>query len=237
MSKCIQQNNLRAYMDGELSSAEAESAASHLASCPACASRLEILRTEAASVDALFATLAPEQPLPTVAPAMLPFANQRRVSRLGWTAALSLGALAAVIIAALLLLNRHATPQAPAVGPQQANRQPAQPLPSTVAANPSTQQQAVLPQPANHQQPFHQSAVQRQPKIRTASLHSRNQTADFNNFILLDSDGPIESGLIYRVKLPGSIFSSLDPAVLSSEVSAEVIVDASGRPRAIRFLE
>jgi hypothetical protein len=228
MSKCIQENNLRAYLDGELSAADAKASASHLASCPACAGKLEILRSESASVDALFATLAPEQPLPTAAPAMLPFANQRRAARLGWTAALSLGALAAVIIAALLLLNRHATPQ----GPTFANHQPNPSSSSPDAVNQTKQQQAQIPQRASVVQSIH-----RAPKIRPASLHSRNQTPDLKNFILLDNDGPIESGLIYRVKLPGTIFSSLDPAVLSSQVSAEVIVDGSGRPRAIRFLE
>jgi hypothetical protein len=223
MSKCIQENNLRAYLDGELSSDETKAAVSHLASCPACTGKLDILRSESASADALFATLAPEQRLPTVAPAILPFANPRRDARLGWTAALSLGALAAVIIAAVLLLNRHATRQAPTL----ANHQPNQSLPSSVAIN-----QARIPQRASVVQSIHRTS-----KIRRASLHSRNQSPDLKNFILLDNDGPIESGLIYRVKLPGTIFSSLDPAVLSSQVSAEVIVDGSGRPRAIRFLE
>ncbi|HUK30112.1 MAG TPA: zf-HC2 domain-containing protein [Candidatus Acidoferrum sp.] len=227
MSKCIQENNLRAYLDGELSAAETASSASHLASCPACASKLEILRSESAEVESLFAALLPEQTLPTAAPAMLPVAANRRAARLGWTAALSLGALAAVIIAALVLLNRHATPKAPTI----ANHQPAQSSPSPFAVN-QLKQQAPLPQHASVVQPIH-----RAPKIRPASLRSANQPPDLKNFILLDNDGPIESGLIYRVKLPGTIFSSLDPAVLSSQVSAEVIVDGSGRPRAIRFLE
>jgi hypothetical protein len=227
MSKCINENNLRAYSDGELSAAEIKAAANHLASCPACAAKLDILRTESASVDALFATLSPEQTLPTAAPVMLPFPNQRRAARLGWTAALSLGALAAVIIAALLLMHRHPTPQAPSF----ANHQPNPSSPSPVPGN-QPKQPVPIPQHASVLQSIH-----RAPKIRPASLQSRNQPTDLKNFILLDNDGPIESGLIYRVKLPGTIFSSLDPAVLSSQVSAEVIVDGSGRPRAIRFLD
>ncbi|HEV3220340.1 MAG TPA: zf-HC2 domain-containing protein [Candidatus Acidoferrales bacterium] len=235
MSKCIQEDKLRFFLDGELSAAEKESNASHLASCAACTDKLEILRSESAEVESLLGSLKPEQALPTVAPALLPFAheltNQRRAARIGWTAALSLGALAAVIISALLLLNRHTAPQAPAIGV----RQPAPSAPAIASTNQSVQpKQAMPPQRALSSE---QAALAQRPKHQRVSMRTPAAPANLEHFIRLDNDGPIESGLIYRVKLPGSIFSSLDPAVLSSEFSAEVIVDASGRPRAIRFLE
>jgi anti-sigma factor RsiW len=224
MSKCIEESTLRSLLDGELTASESETAASHLASCAACAGKLDILRSDAAAVDSLFASLAPEQPLPTEAPALLPFATQRQSARFGWTAALSLGALAAVIVAAILLLNHRAASQAPVIGKQQ----PAQPVPSSVAADqnrltvvPAQVKRAPLPLQATH---------------KYISISRQNRDTTPVHFIRLDNDGPIDSGLIYRVKLPGTIFSSLDPAVLSSQISADVIVDGSGRPRAIRFL-
>jgi hypothetical protein len=223
MSKCIQEDKLRTYLDGELAANEAEAAASHLASCRLCAGKLEVLRSDAAAVDSLFAALAPEQPLPTEAPALLPTAQPNNVARFGWTAALSLGALAAVIIAAILLLNHYGPSQAPVIGKQQ----PIQSAPSPVAVE--QPKQTILP---------HESIPAPLPLHAT---HKNVSVAPNRNltpvhFIRLDNDGPIESGLIYRMKLPGTIFSSLDPAVLSSQVSADVMVDSSGRPRAIRFL-
>ncbi|MFZ0819004.1 MAG: zf-HC2 domain-containing protein [Candidatus Acidiferrales bacterium] len=220
----IQENKLRSYLDGELTASESETTASHLASCGACASKLETLRSDAAAVDSLFASLAPEQPLPTAAPELLPFAYQRRAARFGLTAALSLGALAAAIIAAILLLNHRATSQAPSIGKQQ----PAQTAPLSVV--PDQNNHTVLPAQAK------QPSLPLQATHKNVSFRPANHVQPQLHFIRLDNDGPIESGLIYRVKLPGTIFSSLDPTVLSSQVSADVIVDSSGRPRAIRFL-
>jgi hypothetical protein len=221
--KCVQEDKLRAYLDGELAASETEITASHLASCASCAGKLEILRSDAAAVDSLFASLAPEQPLPTEAPALLPFANQRRAARFGFAAALSLGALAAVIVVAILLLNHHASSQAPVIGKQQ----PTQSAPPSVAVDQN--KQAVLPSESK------QKKLPLQTTHKNVSV-SPNRRPTPVHFIRLDNDGPIESGLIYRVKLPGSIFPSLDPAVLSSQVSADVFVDSFGRARAIRFL-
>jgi len=225
MSKCIQEDKLRSFLDSELSAAESESTACHLALCAACASKLEFLRSEAADVDSFLGSLAPEQTLPTAAPALLPMAPQHRSARVSWTAALSLGALAVVIVAALLLLMRHSYPKAPDLGKQQ----PGQSAPSTLSANqPKRQKEAMLPEEAIHSQ---------QAKRQRVSMRTPNHRPELRPFIPLDNDGPIEMGLIYRVKLPGSIFSSLDPAVLNSQISAEVIVDETGRARAIRFLQ
>jgi hypothetical protein len=212
---CIQENNLRAYLDSELSTTESEATSNHLATCPACAYKLSAVRAEAAAVDSLFASLAPEQPLPTAAPAMLPVPLQRSAAQFGWTAALSLSALAAVIIAAVLLLRHSSAPQSPVI----VKRQPAQSAPAPVA-------------PMNSRQPPLSTPRKRQPsKFRDANYRPNPRP-----FIPLDNDGPIESGLIYKVKLPGTIFNSLDPAVMHSQYPAEVIVDVWGRPRAIRFL-
>jgi hypothetical protein len=214
-NNCIQENKLRALLDSELSATESEAASKHLASCPACAAKLDTLRAEAAAVDSLFASLAPEQPLPTSAPALLPVPYRGNAARLGFTAALSLGALAAVIVAAILLSKRSSPPQAPTIGTQQ----PVHSAPAIAVQDHSLQ--PILPRVAkNH------------PVVHQTSYHQPN----LKNFIPLDNDGPIESGFIYRVKLPGTIFTSLDPAVISSQVSADVIVDSTGRPRAIRFL-
>ncbi len=223
---CLQEDKLRSYLDGELSAAESNATAAHLKFCAACASSLEILRSDSTRLESLLASLAPDQSLPTEAPALLP-SPQRSVARIGWTAALSLGALAAVIIAAVLLLEHRGTSEAPRI----VTRQPLPSPPSTVATDHSNPpRESPLPRQVNHQQSIHP-----RPKIRNASLQSRNNQT-FDHFIALDNDGPIDSGLIYRVDLPGSIFSSLDPAVLSSHVLAEVIVDGSGRARAFRFL-
>jgi hypothetical protein len=221
MSKCIQEDRLRSYLDGELAASETESTASHLASCRLCAGKLEILRSDAAAVESLFASLAPEQPLPTAAPALLPSTNQHISSGFGWTAALSLSALAAIMVAAILLLNHRSTPQAAVISKQQ----PVQSAPQTVAVDQNMQ--TVFPK---------QTTIPPQAKGHNVSVRPPSRLQTPVHFLCLDNDGPIESGLIYRVKLPGSIFSSLDPAVISSVISADVIVDGSGRPRAIRFL-
>jgi hypothetical protein len=221
---CIQEDKLRAYLDSELTAVEAADTSSHLASCAACAARVEILRSDAAAVESLLVSLAPEQALPTSAPALLPVPQRHRVARFGWTAAISLGALAVVIVAALLLLTRHTAPQTPGIGKQQ----PAQSAPSPVAVDQN--KQSVVPQQAK------QNAIPSPATHKNASLRPQNHNQVRVHFIRLDNDGPIESGLVYRVKLPGSLFTSLDPAVISSQISADVVVDSSGRPRAIRFL-
>lgn len=70
----LKENVLRAYIDKELATLEAEQVRQHLATCPACQSRLDGIRQQAGQVGARFAVLAPgreEQPLPS------PLAYQR----------------------------------------------------------------------------------------------------------------------------------------------------------------
>jgi hypothetical protein len=212
---CIQENNLRAYLDSELSTTESEATSNHLATCPACAYKLSAVRAELADVDSLFAFLAPEQSLPTAAPTLFPIAHPSFAARFDWTAALSLSALAAVIIAAVFLLRHSSAPQSPVIVKQQ----PVQSVPAPVAAIKSQQPPLSTP-----------------PRHRSTKIQNANYRPNPRPFIPLDNDGPIESGLIYKVKLPGTIFNSLDPAVMHSQYPAEVIVDVWGRPRAIRFL-
>jgi anti-sigma factor RsiW len=229
MSKCIQEETLRAYLDNELSAAETDAISGHLASCTLCAGKSEILRSEAAVVESLLGSLAPEQALPSAAPALLQVRQPRVTARSGWTAAISIGALAVVMVFAFVLLTRHAPPLTPVMEKNRSTPTAS----STVAVDqPRQGEQLTSAQPASHQH-----AAQPHADHRPVSYRAADRRPDLNLFIPLDNDGPIESGLIYRVKLPGSFFPSLDPAVISSEISADVIVDGSGRPRAIRFLD
>jgi anti-sigma factor RsiW len=229
MSQCIQEDTLRAYLDDEMSAAERDAISGHLASCTLCAGKSEILRSEAAVVESLLGSLAPEQALSSAAPALLPVRQRRVTARAGWTAAISIGALAAVMVFAFVLLTRHAPPQTPVMG-----RNQSAPIPSSTVAvdQPRQAEQLTRAQPENRQH-----AKQWHADHRPVSYRAADRRPNLSLFIPLDNDGPIESGLIYRVKLPGSFFPSLDPAVISSEISADVIVDGSGRPRAIRFLD
>jgi len=52
-----------------------------------------------------------------------------------------------------------------------------------------------------------------------------------------DSDEPIETGEIARINLPASLFDPSEPAAGGKTVVAEVILDVSGEPKAIRFLQ
>jgi len=67
---CIQDGNLRLYLDGELAGTELAEVTEHLASCADCLARLEKIRAARAQTEAVLATLAPAADDVAINPAM-----------------------------------------------------------------------------------------------------------------------------------------------------------------------
>ncbi len=186
MSRCWEEGEWRAYLDGELPAEEMAQAREHLAECAACGELHREVSARALRVSALMMSL-------EVAPSV-----ERKPAhvRPAWHWAAAGIALAAGLAAAFVLSpKRMETVRAPALA--QVAPAPLRPLetprarPEPVAMNP----------------------------MRRARSARRGQSRE-QYFLGLD-DQPIDTGVVMRVALENGI-------------EADVIVDAEGRPRAIR---
>jgi anti-sigma factor RsiW len=182
MSQCWQEGDWRAYLDGELTTAEMDYGREHLAQCEACSALHQEIAGRANFVGAMLMDL---DAAPTMARPAIP-------ARSGWKWAATGVALAAALVMAFVLAPKReevaeapVTPAAPMTAP----------ITPTVAA-------PVL-------------AVR-----HNATVRPRRARPQLQYFLAFDEE-PIDTGTVMRVALEGGI-------------EADVIVDASGRPRAIR---
>lgn len=191
MSRCWQEGDLRAFIDGELPAAECEILEEHLAGCPACAALQSELAARAGRIGAMMTDL---KGMPAVSePAKRSAAGPK------WAAAAA--AMAAAVGLLFILSHQRPTAQrAPTIAETAVPDKPAPPAAAVRTVAAST---------APVQAPVRGRAVRR---ARTMQY-----------YIALDED-PIETGMVMRVALEGG-------------GQADVIVDAAGRPRAIRPLE
>jgi anti-sigma factor RsiW len=182
MSQCWQEGDWRAYLDGELTTAEMDYGREHLAQCEACGALHREIASRANRVGALLMDL-------DAAPVM---ARPAAPARSGWKWAATGAALAAALTMAFVLApKRVEVAEAPAV--------------TAAAVTAPTAATVATPVVAER---------------RHATVRPRQRRPQLQYFLAFDEE-PIDTGTVMRVALEGGI-------------EADLIVDASGRPRAIR---
>ncbi len=182
MSQCWQEGDWRAYLDGELTTAEIDYGREHLAQCEACSALHQEIAGRANFVGALLMDL-------DTAPVML---RPAAPAKSGWKWAAMGAALAAALTMAFVLAPKRVD----------VVEAPVTPAAQVTAAAPTTVATPVL-------------AVR-----HNATVRPRRAKPQLQYFLAFDEE-PIDTGTVMRVALEGGI-------------EADVIVDASGRPRAIR---
>ncbi len=217
MTACMTEGDLRACLDGELRPPRARFASEHLLCCPRCRSRIERLRSRAATVTALMHRLEPgaAEFEPDCASAMARIQSQAPSRRSGWM--MRRAAAAAAGILALLLLS-------------QAVRRPIAPESAALrkAATPGSGLNVEAPAPSLA------TAGETTAPTRAAGLQTEH-AVDY--FLELDDGDPIQMGFVVRMSLPALVLTPLELAGSGEEIQADVIIDEGGRARAVRFPE
>jgi|GEM_PF-4422646 len=218
MITCLSDGSIQAFLDGELTVRETNSASSHFAECAACTQKMSAMKTRAHTVDLMLGMLG-EESVGAVAPIAyakhipMVFAAQKR--RYGFAASMT-------AVAALLLIVMLRMVNTPAPPPQQ----PSEKKHEVVGlVNAQVEEPAISPVQANPT-----PAIKAQAKKNTVP-------ADDGGFISLNADDPIQIGKIVKMSLPASLFSPNDSMPSNERVMAEVLVGEDGRARAIRLLQ
>lgn len=181
MSQCWQEGDWRAYLDGELTTAEMDCGRDHLSQCEACSAMHQEIAGRANFVGALLMDL-------DAAPVML---RPAAPAKSGWKWAATGAALAAALTMAFVLAPKR---------PDVAEAPPAPAIPVMAQATHTVATPVVVK--------------------HTSTVRPRRPRTQLQYFLAFDEE-PIDTGTVMRVALEGGI-------------EADVIVDASGRPRAIR---
>jgi hypothetical protein len=215
MSACLTEDVLQAYLDRELAESDSSSIVGHIGECHDCRARLESMQASIHHVDSLMDSLVPGgAPETATIPSSIPLEFPQRTAAFGWASAISLAVIAATLVLALQFFKQ------PPVQPPNNIAKPASPVPPHLVFT------SIAP-------------IEREPlRIRTlpAAAHMHSTRPEERDFIPLDDGGPIEWGYIYQVKVPASLFAGVITPSLAGDIPVEIIVDGTGRARAIRFL-
>lgn len=211
MKSCVQDSRLKAFVDNELPELELRAVRSHTVSCDFCRVRVERIAAMSAEVKTLMGGLVPANVELISVPEIV-----REAGRDGWPRVSWVSAVAAVLMAGVGLLafihEQHRVPATAEVpGKSAANL----PIRIPLGGAPATLTVEV--------------SARRDANAKHASAKR------LMIFVRVDGGEPIEAGTIERVKLPAAMFSNVNPAK-TPEVSADAVVDESGRVRAIRVL-
>lgn len=210
MSACLKKEALLAFVDGELASAEMESAERHVAGCASCQQELESVRATSMKVNALLSSLAPNDSVSAEQIAVIRVPNTAANPGVRWMMVTAVGVLAVSLALFALVRRSHKVP------PSDVAKMVAPPRVLT-AEKKDVVVAAVVKKP-------HQVAG---PKVH----------AKVRQFQALDDGPPIQTGMIYRVSLPATTSPDASASQLAKRIPAEVIVDEFGKVRAVRFLQ
>jgi hypothetical protein len=209
MKSCMNEGKLRACLDRELPEDEAKSVSRHLLACKQCSAKFELLRSRAASIAAMMCSL---QPLSADPPNEAEEALVHIWSRARRTFAARLLWAASAGVGLVLLLVAVAVTEKHSSVPVIQKR-----------AGPALSIEKELPQA---------------PKTKSAGEGSAGSAArKVDGFLPLDDGEPIQMGFIVRMNLPAWVLSPWEGGMRSGEIQADVIVDETGRARAVRFLK
>jgi anti-sigma factor RsiW len=223
MSNCLDRQTLQMFLDREISPSGMVSAEIHFASCDKCRTAFEDLRAVNLHTQSLLNSLLPEQ-MPEIMPAaVIKFAPKSAATRARFIAA-SIGALAACALLAFAIARHDSHPTNSVAA-----------IPNSASASSATHQLAAIPPPAPEiakHAPLADSGRALQARHR-APMHPVAPSK--LDFIALDDDGPIESGMIVRMDLDATPKNSSAPHN-ARKIPVDVLVDQQGEVRAIRFL-
>lgn len=236
MKSCPKEENLQAYLDGELTAEASEAVRAHLIACSHCAEAAQEMERAFAVIDSALAAELPDS-VPTARLwARIEFARVEKVApkfTLAWLWNWKLAALAAALLLALaILLFRSANKRdhdewaglpAPITTPDP-HITPPTPPPDRVVV-----QQSLKPR-------------KRTPRRRvpTGNAEEAEIATRFYSLVENDAPAPLESGRVVRVEVPAATLVpfglSITTEALTQPVQADLIIGQDGLARAIRFL-
>lgn len=208
MISCVKEGKLRACLDMELPEAEARAISQHLIECSLCRTRFERLRSSAAAVAAAIDSL------PPVSAAAGQDTN---------------AALARILSAP----RRRLVPSPLQVSLACAG------LALLVLIIAVTEYRSVVSVVSNPKKAAVSVRNDLPPATESGSESDASAGADLNDedgYLPLDDGEPIQMGFVVRMNLPESVLTPWEGNMQPEVIEADVIVDETGRARAIRFL-
>jgi hypothetical protein len=208
MILCVNEGKLRACMDRELPEDEARSISHHLLGCRPCRIRFEQLRSSAAAVATAIDSL-PSISAEAVQDNDAVLARILSVPGRKFAPSrlqVSLACVGLILLVFIMAITEKRT---------------------VVPAVSDASRSAML---GNHEPPGADvSGLESDGSAGTA-------LGDVDGYLPLDDGEPIQIGFVVRMNLPASVLTPWESGMRSEEIKADVIVDESGRARAVRFL-
>jgi hypothetical protein len=210
MKRCIEDAELKAFVDLELSEAKRSEITGHVERCDGCRSRLQDVVSLTKEIRADLDVIAPANGEDVAMPGEIHIPAGATWADFDWRRAAAIAFVAAVALSGTLVAHYRT----PALGISE-NSVTNLPVAGVSATSQTMLTIEVLPEPGNR---------------LTSSGPKKLMT-----FVRLDNGEPIESGRVMRVKFPAAMFSNVNPSK-TPQVEADAIVDEQGRVRGIRVL-
>jgi Putative zinc-finger len=248
MNPCCAEENLQAYLDGELSPPARDAAAEHLAECVVCAARVQEAEWARMMMSSAWANELPEM-IPTARlRARVNAALAEQVApQFGWWWNWQLAAVAAALLLTLslwLVRQTHKPPREPHLVARTVPKELPQDNPGmtakTAATPPSIERRRRVRAPQTPRSIRPQPRAPIVPEIVVADAPDSDAATEFIPLRYDDDHKPMESGEVIRVQMPRSALIALGLPVqverADESVKADLLLGEDGLARAIRFV-